>query len=234
MSKEKNGSDKFKRLKELAESPSNNIAQQNKSNIDRQNSTRRHFRPGHLEERKRRVLSEEEEAEKLKSSRQKDIQLLAQRSAVKNNPLLKKFEEQSQQPAKSTTSIIKDKHKLLNAADQIKRSSRVINSLKENSYVSSSIFRQQATKVPSTMKLVVSQKDLTPNNSNELLSEGTNAPLVEMSNQKNDTTPIITKEDDIDEHKLIGGNNIYIKVNSQLTFDSRNSFGGSLTSYFAS
>lgn len=135
----KPASDKFKRLRELAESPSIN-----KTNIDRQNSTRKYFRPGHLEERKRRVLSEEEEAEKLKSARQKDIQLLAQRSAVKNNPLFKKFEEQ-QEPTtvKTAASRLKDRNKLVDAVDQIKRSSRVINSLKENSYVSSSIFRQQ-------------------------------------------------------------------------------------------
>lgn len=145
-------SDKFKRLRELAEASSSTVKK-----TERQNSTRRYFRPGHLEERKRRVLSEEEEAEleKQRLLRQKDIAILAQRSAVKNNPLFKKFEEQQQQkedepykpnPIRSAASIMRDRRKLLNPADQIKRSSRVINSLKQNSYVTSSPFRQQAAK----------------------------------------------------------------------------------------
>jgi hypothetical protein len=142
-----NASDRFKRLRELAESPNAN----NRPLTERQNSTRRYFRPGHLEERKRRVLSEEEEAEleKQKLKRQKDIEQLAQRSAVKNNPLFKKFEEQQQQqqqtkrtPSISAASAVRDRKRLLGAADQTRRSSRVINSLKDRSYVSTSVFRQ--------------------------------------------------------------------------------------------
>ncbi|KAL9554677.1 hypothetical protein PS6_003275 [Mucor atramentarius] len=147
-----NASDRFKRLRELAESPN---ANNNKPISERQNSTRRYFRPGHLEERKRRVLSEEEEAEleKQRLKRQKEVEMLAQRSAVKNNPLFKKFEEQTQgqqQPGKpviSAVSAIRDRKKLLGAADQIRRSSRVINSLKDRSYVSGSVFRQQSDTV---------------------------------------------------------------------------------------
>lgn len=143
-----NTSDRFKRLRELAESPG---ANNNKPISERQNSTRRYFRPGHLEERRRRVLSEEEEAEleKQRLKRQKEVDMLAQRSAVKNNPLFKKFEEQTQgqqqqgKPVISAVSAIRDRKKLLGAADQIRRTSRVINSLKDRSYVSGSVFRQQ-------------------------------------------------------------------------------------------
>lgn len=139
-----NASDRFKRLRELAESPS-----AKKPSTERQNSTRRYFRPGHLEERKRQVLSEEEEAEleKQRLKRQKEVELLAQRSAVKNNPLFKKFEEQNQQKDKPVDampkiSAIRDRKKLLDVAEQVRRSSRVINSLKDRSYVSGSVFRQ--------------------------------------------------------------------------------------------
>ncbi|KAK4511196.1 uncharacterized protein ATC70_012410 [Mucor velutinosus] len=145
-----NASDRFKRLRELAESPNANSS---KPISERQNSTRRYFRPGHLEERRRRVLSEEEEAEleKQRLKRQKEVEMLAQRSAVKNNPLFRKFEEQTQgqqqqqgKPVISAVSAIRDRKKLLGAADQIRRSSRVINSLKDRSYVSGSVFRQQS------------------------------------------------------------------------------------------
>ncbi|EIE85701.1 hypothetical protein RO3G_10411 [Rhizopus delemar RA 99-880] len=162
-------SDRFRRLRELAESP-NNV--KNKANKERQNSTRRYFRPGHLEERKRRVLSEEEEAElkeKERLKRQREVAQLAQRSAVKNNPLFRKFEGQ-EVPANqkeqvqlkvaeaTNTASVKDKSKFLNAADQVKRSSRVINILKDRSVVSTSVFRQQASdtlpkKVPSLRTL---------------------------------------------------------------------------------
>lgn len=147
-----NASDRFKRLRELAESP--NLNKPTAPTTERQNSTRRYFRPGHLEERKRRVLSEEEQAELDKKNllRQKEVDQLAQRSAVKNNPLFKKFEEErllkEQEPtAKRTPSItaasrVRDRKKLLGAADQIRRTSRVINSLKDRSYVTTSVFRQ--------------------------------------------------------------------------------------------
>lgn len=144
-------SDRFKRLRELAESPNAATNTGNRALTERQNSTRRHFRPGHLEERKRRVLSEEEEAEleKQRLKRQKEVEQLAQRSAVKNNPLFKRFEEQQQQqqqpkrtPSVTAASAVRDRKKLLGAADQIRRSSRVINTLKERSYVSTSVFRQ--------------------------------------------------------------------------------------------
>ncbi|KAI8374902.1 hypothetical protein BD560DRAFT_393531 [Blakeslea trispora] len=169
-SKEKtpvNTSDRFRRLRELAESPNN---KDNKTTTGRQNSTRRYFRPGHLEEKKRRILNEEEEElEKQKLKRQKDIELLAQRSAVKNNPLFKKFEEQKQKvehkPTGPSISVIRDKQRLLKSDEHIKRSSRVINSLKNSSYVSSSVFRQAQPSeeknipVPSLAKLKLASKE---------------------------------------------------------------------------
>ncbi|KAI9259322.1 hypothetical protein BY458DRAFT_588506 [Sporodiniella umbellata] len=158
-------SDRFRRLRELAESPNNT---KNKSK-ERQNSTRRYFRPGHLEELKRRVLSEEEEAElkeKQRQKRQKEVAQLTERSAVKNNPLFRKFESQQEESVKAKESIqtkavdtaVKDKSKFLNAGEQVKRSSRVINILKDRSVVSTSVFRQQTEtqlpkKVPSLRAL---------------------------------------------------------------------------------
>lgn len=176
-----NASDRFKRLRELAESPNAN----NKPLTERQNSTRRYFRPGHLEERKRRVLSEEEEAElkKQDQKRQKEVEQLAQRSAVRNNPLFKKFEEQQQQqpqskraPSISAASAVRERKKLLVAADQIRRTSRVINSLKDRSYVSTSVFRQAQEAEDATRKvnkLTLAQlragnpaiREVSPNNS---------------------------------------------------------------------
>lgn len=153
-------SDRFKKLRELAESPNANSV---KPLSERQNSTRRYFRPGHLEERRRRVLSEEEEAElkRQDSKRQREVEQLAQRSAVRNNPLFKKFEEQQQQqqvkrvPSVSAASAVRERKKLLDAADQIRRTSRVINSLKDRSYVSTSVFRQaQETEVASKKKTI--------------------------------------------------------------------------------
>ncbi|KAI8365614.1 hypothetical protein EDC96DRAFT_186718 [Choanephora cucurbitarum] len=160
-------SDRFRRLRELAESPNN---KSNKTTNGRQNSTRRYFRPGHLEEKKRRILNEEEEElEKQKLKRQKDIELLAQRSAVKNNPLFKKLEGQNQKveqkPAVPSVSTIRDRQKLLKGDEQIKRSSRVINSLKNSSYVSSSVFRQaqpsedKNTNAPPLAKLRLASKE---------------------------------------------------------------------------
>ncbi|CAO3658122.1 unnamed protein product [Rhizopus microsporus] len=169
-SKQASTSERFRRLRELAESHKDHV-KNNKSKTERQNSTRRYFRPGHLEERKRRVLSEEEEAElreKERLKRQKEVELLAQRSAVKNNPLFKKFEgqqdesnetEQVKATTATTSDSMKAKTKFLNAAEQVKRSSRVINILKDRSVVSTSVFRQQTAdaqppkKVPSLRTL---------------------------------------------------------------------------------
>lgn len=170
-SKQASTSERFRRLRELAESHKDHV-KNNKSKTERQNSTRRYFRPGHLEERKRRVLSEEEEAElreKERLKRQKEVELLAQRSAVKNNPLFRKFEGQQDESSeteqvKTTTATtasdsMKAKTKFLNAAEQVKRSSRVINILKDRSVVSTSVFRQQTAdaqppkKVPSLRTL---------------------------------------------------------------------------------
>lgn len=91
--------DRFNQLRQLAETtPSAH------KNI---NSTRqaegRYFRSGHVAESKRKVLSEEEaELEKQRLRRQQEVAMLAKRSAVKNNPLFKRFEQQQQQHKRTT------------------------------------------------------------------------------------------------------------------------------------
>ncbi|KAI7865630.1 hypothetical protein BDF14DRAFT_1003259 [Spinellus fusiger] len=89
-------SERFKQLREKAE-VSSNVTEKRANIIDRQASTHKYFRPGHIEERKKKVLSEEEEQEleKQRLRRQQEVALLTKRSAVKNNPLLKKFEQQT-------------------------------------------------------------------------------------------------------------------------------------------
>lgn len=134
--------DRFKQLQRFAAESSNQQAQKK---IERTKSTRHYFRPGHIEERKKKVLNEEEEKKRM-ADRQKEVELLAQRSAVKNNPLYKIIKEdgdndntkqQQQQQQLQNPS-------LLNNSDN-RRASRVITSLKDNSYVSNSVFRQQKT-----------------------------------------------------------------------------------------
>lgn len=91
--------DRFNQLRQLAETtPSAH------KNI---NSTRqaegRYFRSGHVAESKRKVLSEEEaELEKQRLRRQQEVAMLAKRSAVKNNPLFKRFEQQQQHQRRTT------------------------------------------------------------------------------------------------------------------------------------
>ncbi|KAI9311775.1 hypothetical protein BX666DRAFT_893576 [Dichotomocladium elegans] len=91
----------------------------------------------------------EEELLKHQTQRKQDIDLLAKRSAVKNNPLFKKFEQQQQQqqqqhPASSSSQArtlgVPDNDKV----DLIRKNSKVINSLKTKSYVTTSVFRQNA------------------------------------------------------------------------------------------
>ncbi|RCH83984.1 hypothetical protein CU098_006221, partial [Rhizopus stolonifer] len=183
-----NTSDRFRRLRELAEAPHDKNSKVSK---ERQNSTRRYFRPGHLEEKKRRILNEEEEElEKQRLRRQKDIELLAQRSAVKNNPLFKKFEEQNQKKeTKAPAPVIpavRDRQKLLGVNDPIKRSSRVINSLKNNSYVSSSVFRQQTEEpknlqVPTLAQLRLGPKESLVEDEDSSKSTESNATTTEQA-----------------------------------------------------
>ncbi|KAF7731591.1 Bud site selection protein bud4 [Apophysomyces ossiformis] len=133
--------DRFKQLRQLAESPA-----EKKAVVDRQNSTRRYFRPGHVEERKKKVLNDEEEAEleKQRLARQQEVARLAQKSAVKNNPLLKKLEKQQVEPhtPEKQVSALQKYLAVAQAADHMKRQSKVISSLQNKSYVSSSVFRQ--------------------------------------------------------------------------------------------
>ncbi|KAG0164297.1 Bud site selection protein bud4 [Apophysomyces sp. BC1034] len=145
--------DRFKQLRQLAESPA-----EKKSVVDRQNSTRRYFRPGHVEEKKKKVLNEEEaELEKQRLARQQEVAKLAQKSAVKNNPLLKKLEQQqTQTPTQSSAKSVGALQKYLavaQAADHMKRHSKVISSLQNKSYVSSSVFRQASADTPSARSL---------------------------------------------------------------------------------
>ncbi|KAI9028821.1 hypothetical protein CLU79DRAFT_513855 [Phycomyces nitens] len=143
-------SERFKQLREKAEESALN--DKKNTPVDRQTSTRKYFKPGHVEERKKQVLSEEEEAEleKQRLKRQQEVALLTKRSAVKNNPLLKKFEQQSTEniatvapkPVPSYT-----QNKLLALDDgqgdpQFRRKSKMISSLQNKSFVSSSVFRQ--------------------------------------------------------------------------------------------
>ncbi|KAI7885841.1 hypothetical protein K492DRAFT_203651 [Lichtheimia hyalospora FSU 10163] len=90
---------RFNQLRQLAETTSSSH-----KNI---NSTRqaegRYFRSGHVAESKRKVLNEEEaELEKQRLRRQQEVAMLAKRSAVKNNPLFKRFEQQQKQHKRTT------------------------------------------------------------------------------------------------------------------------------------
>ncbi|KAI9275696.1 hypothetical protein BDA99DRAFT_555470 [Phascolomyces articulosus] len=95
------------------------------------------------------------------TKRQQDLSLLAKRSAVKNNPLFKKFEQNEQQqqqpPSRKMTSSSLSSYSNNSSTDMLsvpggggttvddngtRRNSKVINSLMTKSYVSSSVFRQ--------------------------------------------------------------------------------------------
>ncbi|KAI8991266.1 hypothetical protein BDF20DRAFT_843740 [Mycotypha africana] len=147
-------SDKFKRLREMAEVKSSSRHHQGNSSklmMGRHNSAHRYFRPGHIEERKRRVLSEEEEAEleKERLKRQREVDLLVQRSAVRNNPLLKKLEVHQESSDHSISDSLSTASKLRTALTsvtdqpQLRRGSRIIQALKDRSYVSDSVLRHQ-------------------------------------------------------------------------------------------
>ncbi|KAI8137885.1 hypothetical protein BJV82DRAFT_661049 [Fennellomyces sp. T-0311] len=88
---------------------------------------------------------------RLQNKRQQDLSLLAKRSAVKNNPLFKKFEQptapsSSQQETQRRQKSLPTGNKLsvpgVDDDNKSRRNSKVINSLKSKSYVSSSVFRQ--------------------------------------------------------------------------------------------
>lgn len=213
--KPQNVSDRFKRLRELAESPN-----MKKPLAERQNSTRKYFRPGHIEERRRKVLTEDElELEKQKLRRQKDVELLAQRSAVKNNPLFKKFEQQ-QPPTTASKSLgssgkvasaIKSKQALLDG-DQIRRNSRVISSLKDRSVVSTSVFRQQkqseSLNVPTLDQLRAASPTFKKSSLNENMAE---------SDSDSDDENTETRSDQIDV-----GANVENSTREDIETDSTN------------
>ncbi|KAI8336267.1 hypothetical protein BC941DRAFT_59459 [Chlamydoabsidia padenii] len=132
------------------------------------NKDQHYFRPGQVERTKQKVLMDEQvELEKQRERRRKDIAILAKRSAVKNNPFVKK-EEPAQESfsgldlphsstslatltGDSTTNDAALNPSLRNAKAlerKHKRNSKVINSLQTKSYVSSSIFRQGQPSLP--------------------------------------------------------------------------------------
>ncbi|KAF1800682.1 hypothetical protein FB192DRAFT_1120437 [Mucor lusitanicus] len=156
--------DRFKLLRELAEETTNTAGEDQKKleiSLDRQKSDGRFFRKGRVKETQQKVLTEEEaELEKQRLKRQKEVAQLVKKSAVKNNPLFMKLEKKAytlpSPPSKSaavdsstapTTGIAAEDEQdssehPAESASESKRNSRVISSLKVNSYVSSSIFVQ--------------------------------------------------------------------------------------------
>ncbi|KAG0171901.1 hypothetical protein DFQ28_003810 [Apophysomyces sp. BC1034] len=128
-------STRFKQLREMSKPNS----------IERKTTMQRevhYFRAGHVEETKQKVLNEEEaELMKQRARRQKEVALLAKRSAVKNNPFVKRAESKH---------IIAPKKRILSENTQnqtlqqtgSRRNSKVISALKDKSYVSASVFRQ--------------------------------------------------------------------------------------------
>ncbi|KAI9320835.1 hypothetical protein BX666DRAFT_1240329 [Dichotomocladium elegans] len=161
--------DRFKQLRQIAEStPSSKEV----------NSTRqaegRFFRPGHVAESKRKVLTDEEvELEKQRARRREEVSILAKRSAVKNNPLFKKIQEEQQQqqqlrPGRLRTQIQDKSVEPTSTANENhdsndeennkkKRNSKVISSLRNKTYVSSSVFRQSEPERPIIAKRVQRQ-----------------------------------------------------------------------------
>ncbi|KAL7310464.1 hypothetical protein PS15m_009960 [Mucor circinelloides] len=153
--------DRFKLLRELAEETTNTAGEDQKKleiSLGRQKSDGRFFRKGRVKETQQKVLTEEEvELEKQRLKRQMEVAQLVKKSAVKNNPLFMKLEKKAYTlptpPSKSVSSTVADingavedeedqpEHLAENISEP-KRNSRVISSLKVNSYVSSSIFVQ--------------------------------------------------------------------------------------------
>ncbi|KAG2221506.1 hypothetical protein INT45_008831 [Circinella minor] len=178
--------DRFKQLKQLAESTNN----PNKSHASTTRQEGRYFRAGHVAESKMKVLNDEEaKLEKQLSKRRQEVAQLAKRSAVKSNPLFQKFEQEQGISKPKRSFIVKNKKTTTNdttpttkqattrnndmerstsletndtkestsssiiveepeeiVEDNIvtkpKRNSKVISSLRTNTYVSSSVFRQ--------------------------------------------------------------------------------------------
>ncbi|KAI9259650.1 hypothetical protein BDA99DRAFT_513852 [Phascolomyces articulosus] len=179
--------DRFKQLKQLAEATNNSKNANSNHSTTRQEG--RFFRAGHVAESKMKVLNDEEaELEKQRAKRRQEVAQLAKRSAVKSNPLFRKFEQrqgiskprrsfvvknQQEQQIKSNdvaitmsgdmhrstsvdtnhteSSIEEQPHRDEEEMEELggeevvskpKRNSKVISSLRKNTYVSSSVFRQ--------------------------------------------------------------------------------------------
>ncbi|KAI9489095.1 hypothetical protein BDB00DRAFT_845151 [Zychaea mexicana] len=97
--------DRFKQLKELAET---SASKKNANNSTRQ-AEGRYFRAGHVAESKKKVLNDEEaELEKQRARRRAEVAQLAKRSAVKSNPLFRKFEQQQGVSKPRRAFVVKD------------------------------------------------------------------------------------------------------------------------------
>ncbi|KAI9003768.1 hypothetical protein CLU79DRAFT_724150 [Phycomyces nitens] len=84
--------DRFKQLRQLAES---SAVEKKAENKEQQKKDGHYFKVGRVEETKLKVLNEEEaELEKQRARRQKEVDSLAKRSAVKNNPFVKRKEQE--------------------------------------------------------------------------------------------------------------------------------------------
>ncbi|KAI7884504.1 hypothetical protein K492DRAFT_234670 [Lichtheimia hyalospora FSU 10163] len=94
--------------------------------------------------------SSQDELLRHQTKRQQDIARLAKRSAVKNNPLFKKFEQPSP-PSSSNLDTSRKSPRRLNVpekVDLVRKNSKGISSLKNKSYVTSSVFRQGESPSP--------------------------------------------------------------------------------------
>ncbi|CAO3592983.1 unnamed protein product [Absidia cylindrospora] len=149
-------------VKPTSSSPSHNMDQplilsSSSSTLRKCGKDDHYFRSGQVEQTKQKVLGDEQlELEKQRERRRKDIALLAQRSAVKNNPFVKKSEpalapihsghfSSSSTHADSTpnSAVLRIRaNEIIPGERKCKRNSKGINSLQKKSYVSSSIFRQ--------------------------------------------------------------------------------------------
>ncbi|KAI8072352.1 hypothetical protein BC940DRAFT_292382 [Gongronella butleri] len=213
--------DRFQQLRQLAESstaaetspsksssrlPRSKALQQKQLNPSQSSPlTQRdqhYFRPGRVAQTKQKVLTEEEaELEKQRERRRKDIALLASRSAVRNNPFIKKKASSSTIATSSVSSAASTTHEDPNDPSPIataetdndaenaesadgrkpKRNSKVINSLQTKSYVSTSIFKQQQ-----------SEKELQKKDANAAVIDPAVAPSVSPTDLSPAPTPSIS------------------------------------------
>lgn len=101
--------------------------------------------------------SSQDELLRHQTKRQQDIARLAKRSAVKNNPLFKKFEQSPSSLDDTTTAAATGRKspRRLNVpekVDLVRKNSKGISSLKNKSYVTSSVFRQGESPSPSSSR----------------------------------------------------------------------------------